>query len=184
MNREHNQFSKKVPKDAEACNIQVASCDFLTETFVAFVRLSKPVLLEDFCEISKPTRFLVILLGPDGSNKKLVSMGRAIGSLMSDQLFCQLTAYKAKSRSQLVSGLDVYMSELTVMPPSWDNNIRLEPPKTSQTPMSRLIARAEAKEKRKKTPNEDENTDDEDDDNENSHLITNNDNDHSEDDSL
>ena len=182
MNREHNQFSKKVPKDAEACNIQVASCDFLTENFVAFVRLSKPVLLEDFCEISKPTRFLVILLGPEGSNKKLMSMGRAIGSLMSDQLFCQLTAYKAKSRGQLVSGLNVYMSELTVMPPSWDNNIRLEPPKTSQTPMSRLIARAEAKEKRKKTP--EDNSEDDEDDNENSHLITNEEKDHTEDESL
>ena len=81
-----------------------------------------------------------------------------------------------------MSGLNVYMSELTVMPPSWDNNIRLEPPKTSQTPMSRLIARAEAKEKRKKTP--EDNSEDDEDDNENSHLITNEEKDHTEDESL
>ena len=106
-NREHNLFSKKVPKDAEACNIQVATCSFITETFVAFVRLREPVLLEDFCEIKKPTRFLVILLGPEGSNKHLMSLGRAVGSMMSDQLFCQLTAYKAQNVSQLITGTDI-----------------------------------------------------------------------------
>ena len=74
-NREHNLFVKKVPKDAEACNIQVATCKALSRTFVAFVRLTKPVLLEDFCEIEKPTRFLVIILGPEGLNKQLLALG-------------------------------------------------------------------------------------------------------------
>ena len=55
-NREYNQFSKKVPKDAEACNIQVATCKFIQEPIFAFVRLNTPVLLEDFSEIKKPTR--------------------------------------------------------------------------------------------------------------------------------
>ena len=123
-NREHNLFVKKVPKDAEACNIQVATCKGLTRTFVAFVRLTKPVLLEDFCEIEKPTRFLVIILGPEGLNKQLLALGRSCGSLMSDQLFCQMTAYKASSREQLVAGLEDYMAELTVMPPSWDSSTR------------------------------------------------------------
>ena len=117
---------KKVPKDAEACNIQVATCKGLTRKFVAFVRLTKPVLLEDFCEIEKPTRFLVIILGPEGLNKQLLALGRSCGSLMSDQLFCQMTAYKASSREQLVAGLEDYMAELTVMPPSWDSSTRNE----------------------------------------------------------
>ena len=91
--RGHNLFSKKVPKDAEACNIQVATCNFLNETFVAFLRLTDPVLLEDFCEIEKPTRFLVLILGPEGDGKRLVTMGRAVGSMMADQLFCQASIF-------------------------------------------------------------------------------------------
>lgn len=56
MFRDHNLFSKKVPKDAEAVNIQVATCDFLSKPFLAFVRLQTPIVLDDFSEINKPTR--------------------------------------------------------------------------------------------------------------------------------
>lgn len=38
-NREYNLFSKKVPKDAEAANIQVATCKFLSEPFFCFCPL-------------------------------------------------------------------------------------------------------------------------------------------------
>lgn len=179
--REHNLFSKKVPRDAEACNIQVASCQFLTETFVAFVRLNKPMYLEDFCEIKKPTRFLVIILGPEGSSRQLVSLGRAVGSLMSDQLFCQLTAYKAAGVDQLLSGLEVYMSEMTVMPPFCDPNIRMDPPKSVQTTQKRMVRRAEIKERMKRDRDDDSGDDD---DNEEDQLFNKEDTDHTEDDSL
>ena len=96
-------------------------------------------------------------MGPEGSSRKLLSIGRAVGSLMSDPLFCQLTAYKAQHSRDLVAGLDTYITELTVMPPSWDQNIRLDPPKTSQTLQARLMARAADKERKKK---EKEETDD------------------------
>merc|ERR1711892_1500581 len=156
-NRDYNLFSKKVPKDAEAANIQVATCKFLTEPFLAFVRLASPVVLEDFCEINKPTRFLAIILGPEGSSAKSVEKGRAIGSLLTDQLFCQLTAYKAQTKSALISGLDAYISELTVLPPSsWDPTIRLDPPKTTQSLQSRLMNRASNGDQKKKTDREKE----------------------------
>ena len=178
-NREHNLFVKKVPKDAEACNIQVATCKALSRTFVAFVRLTKPVLLADFCEIEKPTRFLVIILGPEGHNKPLLALGRSVGSLMSDPLFCQMTAYKASTREELVSGLGEYMAELTVMPPSWDSSTRLDPPKSSATPQSRLVARQEMKEWIKRN-NVTEDAEDED----NSHVLMPEQPDHTEDDAL
>ena len=73
---------------------------------------------------------------------------------MSDPLFCQLTAYKAQHTRDLVAGLDTYITELTVMPPSWDQNIRLDPPKTSQPLQARLVARAADKERRKKEKEE------------------------------
>jgi len=145
--REYNLFSKKVPKDAEAANIQVATCSFLTKPFFAFVRLHNPIVLEDFCEIDKPTRFLALFLGPPGLSTVLMEEGRALGALLTDQLFCQLTAYKAQTKSSLVAGLDTYMNELTVLPPSsWDPSIRLDPPKSTQSIHTRLMNRAILKE--------------------------------------
>jgi len=166
--REYNLFSKKVPKDAEAANIQVATCHFLSETLVAFVRLSEPVILEDFCEISKPTRFLALVLGPTGSSSYLLELGRAIGTILTDQLFCQLTAYKAQTRASLVAGVTTYMGEMTVLPPSsWDPTIRLDPPKTVQNLQSRLNNRATNKRraKQEENPNDpDDESDDEEED--------------------
>jgi len=156
--REYNLFSKKVPKDAEAANIQVATCSFLTQPFFAFVRLHNPIVLEDFCEIDKPTRFLALFLGPPGMSSMLMEEGKALGALLTDQLFCQLTAYKAQTKSSLVAGLETYMNELTVLPPSsWDPNIRLDPPKSTQSIHARLLNRAIMKEKREE---EDDNDDD------------------------
>ena len=132
--------------------------------------------MEDFCEIEKPTRFLVIILGPEGHNKPLLALGRSVGSLMSDPLFCQMTAYKASTRGELVSGLGEYMAELTVMPPSWDSSTRLDPPKSSATPQSRLVARQEMKEWIKRN-NVTEDAEDED----NSHVLMPEQPDHTED---
>jgi len=140
--RDHNLFSKKVPKDAEAVNIQVAECPFITSPLLAFIRLNNPVVLEDFCEITKPTRFLLIALGPQGTGSVLLDQGRALGALFTDQLFCQLTAYRAQSRKSLISGLESYMGEMTVLPPSsWDPNTRLEPPKSTMSMESRMVRR-------------------------------------------
>ena len=132
------------------------------------------------------------MLGPEGSSRKLLSIGRAVGSLMSDPLFCQLTAYKAQHTRDLVAGLDTYITELTVMPPSWDQNIRLDPPKTSQPLQARLVARAADKERRKKEKEESEDKEEEkeggDDEEEDDDLTLFNtkkeDTDHTEDDSL
>jgi len=186
--REYNLFSKKVPKNAEAVNIQVATCKFLTEPFLSFVRLNDPVILEDFCEISKPTRFLVLVLGPEGSSAQLLDQGRAIGTLLTDQLFCQLTAYKAQTKAALISGLETYMNELTVLPPSsWDPSIRLDPPKTTQSLQSRLMNRAANRERRKSVKGKEEGPDNNDDDDEEDDLFLKNnkdEKDHGDDDSL
>ena len=87
-------------------------------------------------------------MGPPGSSGLLLEEGRALGSLLTDQLFCQLTAYKAQTRTSLVAGLDSYINELTVLPPSsWDPTIRLDPPKSVQSVHTRLINRAVLKER-------------------------------------
>ena len=39
-------------------------------------------------------------------------------------------AYKAKTRKDLLSGIDEFLDQVTVLPPGeWDSNIRIEPPK-------------------------------------------------------
>jgi len=39
-------------------------------------------------------------------------------------------AYKAKDRNDLVSGIDEFLDQVTVLPPGeWDPTIRIEPPK-------------------------------------------------------
>ena len=107
---------------------------------VAFIRLSSPVLLEDFCEIMKPTRFLVLLLGPPGTGASLLSLGRALGALMTDPYFCRNSAYTAATPDNIFSGLSTYMEELTVLPPNtWDPAIRLDPPKATQTLQDRCV---------------------------------------------
>lgn len=39
-------------------------------------------------------------------------------------------AYKAKTRKDLLAGIDEFLDQVTVLPPGeWDSNTRIEPPK-------------------------------------------------------
>jgi len=39
-------------------------------------------------------------------------------------------AYKAKTRKDLLAGIDEFLDQVTVLPPGeWDSKIRIEPPK-------------------------------------------------------
>ncbi len=60
-----------------------------------FARLKNSTILEDFCEIHSPTRFLCLVLGPPGAEERVAEMGRALGTLMSDHIF-PLVAYRAR----------------------------------------------------------------------------------------
>uniref|UniRef100_A0A8C4SKY9 Anion exchange protein n=1 Tax=Erpetoichthys calabaricus TaxID=27687 RepID=A0A8C4SKY9_ERPCA len=125
-----NKFMKKLPRDAEASNVLVGEVDFLESPFVAFVRLQQAVMLGALTEVPVPTRFLFILLGPKGKAKSYHEIGRAIATLMSDEVFHDI-AYKAKDRQDLLAGIDEFLDEVIVLPPGeWDPAIRIEPPKS------------------------------------------------------
>uniref|UniRef100_A0A8C9TI80 Anion exchange protein n=1 Tax=Scleropages formosus TaxID=113540 RepID=A0A8C9TI80_SCLFO len=125
-----NKFMKKLPRDAEASNVLVGEVDFLETPFVAFVRLQQAVMLGALTEVPVPTRFLFILLGPKGKAKSYHEIGRAIATLMSDEVFHDI-AYKAKDRQDLLAGIDEFLDEVIVLPPGeWDPAIRIEPPKS------------------------------------------------------
>ncbi|OXB59239.1 hypothetical protein ASZ78_003381 [Callipepla squamata] len=125
-----NKFMKKLPRDAEASNVLVGEVDFLDSPFIAFVRLQQAVMLGALTEVPVPTRFLFILLGPKGKAKSYHEIGRAIATLMSDEVFHDI-AYKAKDWQDLIAGIDEFLDEVIVLPPGeWDPAIRIEPPKS------------------------------------------------------
>uniref|UniRef100_UPI00398F686C electrogenic sodium bicarbonate cotransporter 4-like n=1 Tax=Pristiophorus japonicus TaxID=55135 RepID=UPI00398F686C len=124
-----NKFKKKIPHDSEASNILVGEVDFLEKPFVAFVRLLQSTMLGGLTEVAVPTRFIFILLGPQGKGKSYSEIGRAMATLMVDDLFSDV-AYKARDRDDLIAGIDEFLDEVIVLPPGeWDPKIRIEPPK-------------------------------------------------------
>ncbi|XP_034458617.1 electrogenic sodium bicarbonate cotransporter 4 isoform X5 [Hippoglossus hippoglossus] len=124
-----NKFMKKIPRDAEASNVLIGEVDFLDKPFVSFVRLAQATTLGGLTEVPVPTRFLFILLGPHGKAKSYNEIGRAIATLMVDDLFSDV-AYKARDRDDLIAGVDEFLDEVIVLPPGeWDPKIRIEPPK-------------------------------------------------------
>ncbi|XP_061779626.1 electroneutral sodium bicarbonate exchanger 1 isoform X1 [Nerophis lumbriciformis] len=122
-------FMKKIPEGAEASNVLVGELDFLESPIVAFVRLSPAVLLTGLTEVPIPTRFLFILLGPDGKAQQYHEIGRSMATIMTDEIFHGV-AYKAKDKGDLLAGIDEFLDQVTVLPPGeWDPSIRIEPPK-------------------------------------------------------
>ncbi|XP_051542113.1 electrogenic sodium bicarbonate cotransporter 4-like [Myxocyprinus asiaticus] len=124
-----NKFMKKIPRDAEASNVLIGEVDFLDKPFVSFVRLAQSTTLGGLTEVPVPTRFLFVLLGPNGKTKSYNEIGRAMATLMVDDLFSDV-AYKARDREDLIAGIDEFLDEVIVLPPGeWDPKIRIEPPK-------------------------------------------------------
>ncbi|KAM6968124.1 sodium bicarbonate cotransporter 3-like [Aplochiton taeniatus] len=123
-------FMKKIPAGAEASNVLVGEVDFLQSPIIAFIRLSPAVLLTGLTEVPVPTRFLFLLLGPFGKGPQYHEIGRSIATLMTDEVFHDV-AYKARDRKDLLSGIDEFLDQVTVLPPGeWDPSIRIEPPKS------------------------------------------------------
>lgn len=132
-------FMRKIPPGAEASNVLVGEVDFLESPIIAFIRLSPAVLLTGLTEVPVPTRFLFLLLGPFGKGGQYHEIGRSIATLMTDEIFHDV-AYKAKDRIDLLSGIDEFLDQVTVLPPGeWDPTIRIEPPKSVPSQEKRKI---------------------------------------------
>ncbi|KAJ2944546.1 hypothetical protein O0L34_g3894 [Tuta absoluta] len=126
--KSNTHFMRKIPPGAEASNILVGEVDFLEKTLSAFVRLKSATIMGDLTEVPVPTRFMFVLLGPPNSNSSFHEIGRAMATLMSDEIFHEV-AYRAKKRDHLLAGIDEFLDAVTVLPPGeWDPAIRIEPP--------------------------------------------------------
>jgi len=122
------QFMRKIPNGAEASNILVGEVDYLDKPVSAFIRLRNSTFFGDLTEVPVPTRFIFVLLGPMGGISSFHEIGRAMATLMSDEVF-HAVAYRAKNRNHLLAALDEFLDAVTVLPPGeWDPAIRIEPP--------------------------------------------------------
>lgn len=126
--RFNQAFMKKIPPKCEAFNILAGEVDFLEKAVSAFVRLSEAQNLGDLTEVPLPSKFLFVMLGPPCHMGRYHEIGRAAATLMSDEVFHEV-AYKAKSRLDILAGLDEFLDAVTILPPGvWDPSIRIEPP--------------------------------------------------------
>ena len=82
----NQQFMKKIPDGAEAANILVGELDCLKYQITALVRLTEARSFGDLTEVPLPTRFIFLLLGPPGCQNKNVEMGRAMSTMMVDEV--------------------------------------------------------------------------------------------------
>ncbi|KAM6122960.1 anion exchange protein 4 [Phoenicopterus ruber ruber] len=134
-----NRFKKKVPPGAEAAHVAVGEVEFLEKPFITFIRLRRGVVLGSLAEVALPSRFLFILLGPRAKVKAYHEVGRAMATLLTDELF-QRVAWQAEHREDLIAGMEAFLDELTVLPPGkWDPSARIPPPSCLPSPHRRLF---------------------------------------------
>ncbi|CAM1326879.1 SLC4A7 (predicted) [Pycnogonum litorale] len=139
----NHHFMRKIPPGAEASNILVGELNYLERPIIAFIRLSQSMMLGDLTEVPVPTRFLFILLGPEGNLARYHQIGRAVATLMSDEVFHDV-AYKARNQQDLLAGIDEFLDAVTVLPPGeWDPSIRIEPPSHVPSQQSRITNKPE-----------------------------------------
>ncbi|OAF68111.1 hypothetical protein A3Q56_04159 [Intoshia linei] len=124
-----NNFLKKLHPESEAANILVGTIDYLEKPIVAFVRLLNSCVLGDVTEVYIPTKLFYLILGPKDPNHSYHEIGRAMSTLLSDEIF-QEVAYKCNKTEHLLLGIEEFLDQCTILPPGeWDPSIRIEPPK-------------------------------------------------------
>ncbi|XP_052812134.1 electroneutral sodium bicarbonate exchanger 1-like isoform X2 [Mya arenaria] len=138
----NSAFMKKIPKGAEVCNIMVGELEELHDPILAFIRLKESRTMEGVSEVKLPTRFLAFVFGPkDFANSREV--GRCIATMMIDDVFREV-GYKSRNLADLIAGLDEFVEQVTVLPPSeWNPKIRIEPPQKVQSQMHRRMSSAQ-----------------------------------------
>ena len=117
--------------------------NFLSRPISGFIRLAQPTRLGDITEVSIPTKFIYIYLGPKLSASNVLSssqsnycvqVGRALATLMSDSVF-RSVALQATTVESLQLAIDDFLGEAPILPPNlWDPSIRIEPPEQQPPP--------------------------------------------------
>ena len=91
---------RKIPDDAQVCNVMVGELPSLKYQVSAFVRLSEARILGELTEVPLPTRFLFFLLGPAGSEAKCIEIGRSLSTVMVDEVGTVKTCVKRQLKNR------------------------------------------------------------------------------------
>jgi hypothetical protein len=90
--------------------------------------LENAVELLGILEIKLYSRFIVLLIGPEESERQLLQIGRTMATILTDDI-CREFAYVSKDSYDIMQMMDRFMQDTYVIPPSeWDPSIRIEPP--------------------------------------------------------
>ncbi|CBY15064.1 unnamed protein product [Oikopleura dioica] len=121
------RLTKKLPKimskiasNAEGTSVLVGKVGFLKQPVMAFVRLREAIDLGDALSLPIPVRFVLILLGPE-DKMDYHEVGRSISTLMSNEVFHD-AAYEAKSKTDLLKCIRVFLDDSIVLPPGQIEN--------------------------------------------------------------
>ena len=124
----NTKLQKKLSRKTEGASILICPVDFVKEQMIVFVRLENAIELPGMLELKLYSRFIVLLIGPEDSERQLLQIGRAMATILTDDI-CREYAYAAKNAKDISEMMNRFMQDTYVIPPSeWDPNIRIEPP--------------------------------------------------------
>ena len=133
------KLQRKLSRKSEGASILICPVDFVRETMVVFLRLENAIELSGLLEIKLYSRFIVLFVGPEDSEKQLLQMGRTMATILTDDI-CREYAYVSKDNDGIMRMMDRFMQDTYVIPPSeWDPTIRIEPPQKYMSKVTNLF---------------------------------------------
>jgi len=117
---------KYMNEQSVATTILVATIEYVRKPVVVFVRLKHPVHIGNLNEIEVPLQFLVLVVGSTKCHINYIDVGKAIGTLMSDEGFGKL-ASTCQTKNDIISGVEEFLIKSTVLPHGqWDQNMLVQ----------------------------------------------------------
>lgn len=118
-------FLKKLPSGTEGAIVLVGKTPLIQKPISVFIRLVKPVVLEDLPEVDIPTRYLYMVVGE--GERLNADVGRAIGSAFADKSFAKLI-YDADNKEEIIEAFDDFVDNVKTLPRDWNIKNYIEPP--------------------------------------------------------
>ncbi|CAF0778311.1 unnamed protein product [Rotaria sordida] len=124
----NTKLQKKIHSKAEGASILICPVNFVDKQAIVFFRLQNPIELSGMLEIKIVSRFIVLLIGPEETERQLLQIGRSMATILTDDI-CREHAYLSKDSDEILNMMNQFMQDTYVIPPSeWDPSIRIEPP--------------------------------------------------------
>ena len=132
-------MQRKLSRRTEGASILVCPVHFVHESAIVFLRMENAIELAGMLEIKLYSRFIVLLIGPQESEKHLLQIGRTIATILTDDI-CREFAYSSKDSQDVMEMVNRFMHDTYVIPPSeWDPSIRIEPPLTYMSKVTKWV---------------------------------------------